>query len=139
MSVQLHLLRPFTGWPIGSHTTAHARAYVEHLSPDGEGEFYTWTRRMPRRTDELAGGSVYFVGGKETLFRMPFLLVDPGRMGIHIIVMEPRVIPVESHRVGFLRGWRYLKDADAPTDRPPAARDGTLPPELRAALEALGL
>ena len=89
-------------------------------------QFGTWTRRRPRRELELAGGSVYFVSGGWTVFRMPFvgivrietfaIEVAPMWRGAWAIVCEPELTMVESRRIHRLRGWRYLEPDQAPKD-----------------------
>ena len=88
--------------------------------------FGSWTRRGPRRVDELKGGSVYFVHEKATLFRMPLYGIEKVRdfkpdveekyLNHSAFVCLPRIIKVKAKTVKFLRGWRYLEDKDAPPD-----------------------
>ncbi|MCY4471126.1 MAG: DUF1489 family protein [Thiotrichales bacterium] len=134
---QLHLLRGFVQWkdradkPI--KTVDGAEDWVNHIAELGFDRFYTWTTRRPRRGAELAGGSVFFVGGErraQTLFRMPF--VDG-----YVICMRPELIRVERLFVGQVRGWRYLEDA--PPDLPKRDVDEDLPEDLAQALDELGV
>ena len=86
----------------------------------------TWTRRRPRRLEELEGGSIYYVAAGWTVFRTPFLGIEtvasfhpeaePEWLNAWALLYEPRVIMVESRRIHRLQGWRYLKPADAPAD-----------------------
>ena len=134
---QLHLLRPFTQWASGA-SIDDAVEWVGWMPEDAE--FATWTSRCPARLEALDGGSVYFVRARHALFRMPFLRVEPaGRQ--FAILMATRLIRVERKRVGFVRGWRYLDDADAPADLAPREDGGAehLPPELHAGLKEAGL
>ncbi len=102
--------------------------YLREEAPPGEAvrcvvgrgfeRFYTWTSRRPKRAAELAGGSVYFVGGKfrnQTLFRMPYVEVEEDGHGF-AIVLRPQLIRVEQVSVGQVRGWRYFDSSDAPPD-----------------------
>ena len=99
--------------------------------------FGSWTARRPRRAGELEGGSVYYCRGNpaETVFRMELDCIervtdfDSGaeeKFRSHwSFTCHPAVIMVETKRIGFLRGWRYLADADAPADLPvPAGERG---------------
>ena len=95
-------------------------------------EFGSWTTRRPRRLAERDGGSVFFVAGGYTLFRLPLVCVEPIEVfaklfGLKAEVPERfaggwsftcrcQVTLVESRRVYRLRGWRYLDPADAPPD-----------------------
>ena len=150
MTGQLHVLRRrpphINGRPV---TMEQFRSYCPRWLAMGS-LFGSWTARPPRRVEELKGGSVYFVEGKAIAFRMPLVAVepvvefDPGieeRFRNHwSFTCRPEIIPVEARRVGFLRGWRYLKAADAPPDLPPPdTADNNPPPEMRRDLEEAGL
>ena len=133
----LHLLRPFALWQWrGKHLTTidQAEEYVEHIAAQGFDEFYTGTARAPRRASEMKGGSLYFVKNRIALFRMPFKRVEFDRetarrfQGEILVIMEPRLIRVEQRQVGFVRGWRYLEDKDAPPDL--VVSDDALPPDF---------
>ncbi len=134
---RLHLLRPFTEWRTGGSVSA-AEQWIASLPDDAT--FATWTARCPARLPELAGGSVYFVRARHAVFRMPFLRVAPSSRKF-AIVMTPRLIRVERRRVGFVRGWRYLNDADAPADLAPREDIGAgdMPPGMFSELREAGL
>ena len=128
---QLHLLRGFTQWRSGKHLK-DAEAYVERVRAAGYDVFYTWTKRRPKRADELKGGSVYFCRSGFTLFRMPFKRLVPIDGGFRI-EMKPEIIRVEAKRVGMVRGWRYLEGDVAPADTP--YKPDTEPEDARIAAE----
>lgn len=150
MTAPLHLLRSFVQWrgntdkPI--KTIEEAEEWVSHIAELGFDRFYTWTSRRPTRGAELNGGSVYFVGGpkrNQALFRMPFVDIYEDGDGYEI-TMRPELIRVRQDHVGKVRGWRYLRDDDAPPDLPdlPQARlchGEELPPGLEAGLKEAGL
>ncbi|MDE0718103.1 MAG: DUF1489 family protein [Rhodospirillaceae bacterium] len=142
----LHLLRGFVQWhdrrPGGGEmkTVDEAEGWVRYIAGQGFDEFSTWTTRRVTRAAELEGGSVFFVRSGVVLFRMPFLRVEAiAGDSEWAVVMRPALIRVEQRRVGMVRGWRYLKDADAPPDLPAAAEAGDAPPEMAAELRELGL
>ena len=152
MSAPLHLLRGFVQWRdrrTGKDikTIVDAEAWVKHVAELGFDSFYTETTRRPVRADELEGGSVYFVGGpkrNQALFRMPFKeLEDYGDGTLYGIAMRPELIRVRQDFVGRVRGWRYLRDADAPPDLPSQLstdnEQGDMPEEMAAELKELGL
>ena len=85
----------------------------------------------------MEGGSVYFVRGGFTLFRMPFLHLEEAGRG-WAICMQPKLIRVERKNVGFLRGWRYLEDRSKPADLPARGADG-MPEAMASELKELGL
>ena len=108
----------------------------------------------PRRAAELAGGSGYFIVKGSTLFRMPFLGLEPVRDGFPdvpecyrdhtAIVCAPHIVMVEARTIRFLRGWRYLDGADVPPDLDvPADLNGPEaappPPTTARELRNLGL
>ena len=143
---RVHLLRGFVQWtnrqsgkPI--KTIAEANEWVREVAAWGFDRFYTWSARRPRRTKELEGSSVFFVGGvrrSQTLFRMPLLDIEESDEGV-AICMRPKLIRVEPHFVGRVRGWRYLSAANAPADmahREPAGDD--VPEDLARAIDELG-
>ena len=143
----LHLLRGFVQWHDRNtgrdiKTIDDAEAWVKHIAGLGFDRFYTWTSRRPTRGAELKGGSVYFVGGpkrNQALFRMPFVDIYEAGDG-YDITMKPELIRVRQDHVGKVRGWRYLKDEDAPEDLPGIeVADVDMPPEMTAELKEMGL
>ena len=145
MSGQLHLLRGFVQWKdhrpgCGTiKTVDEAEGWIRYIARGGIHDFATWTTRRVTRADELEGGSVYFVRSGIVLFRMPFLGIEAiAGDSEWAILMRPELIRVEQKRVGMVRGWRYLADADAPPDLPAAGDDG-LPEHMRHELKELGL
>ena len=145
--MSLNLLRGFVQWrAYGTEreikTLADAEHHVRHIAEQGFEQFYTWSRRRVTRAAELAGGSVYFVGGpkrNQALFRMPFVEVEEHGGG-YAICMRPEIIRVRQDFVGKVRGWRYLKAEDAPPDLPAVEiADVDMPPEMVADLKREGL
>ena len=119
-----------------------AEDWVRYVAGMGFDEFSTCTTRRVTRAAEMEGGSVYFVRQGFVLFRMPFLRVEDvsgGHDDEWAILMRPELVRVERRRVGMVRGWRYLKDEDAPPDIQPSDESGQLPPDMAAELRELGL
>lgn len=93
-----------------------------------------WTRRRPRRETELQGGSVYFVVGRDTMFRLPFVRIerarsfapdiDPAWRDAWAVVCRPEPVMVKARTVHRPQGWRYLETGDAPADVGPAMPAG---------------
>ena len=122
----LHLLRNmpprFNGRPSGVEAFFRL-ATIEHERGALAG---FWTRRRPRRSAELQGGSVYFAVKAETVFRLPFVRIEPVRdfaprtdepwLDAWAIVCRPETTLVEAKRIHRLQGWRYLTPQDAPAD-----------------------
>jgi len=105
------------------------------------------TRSFPRRAAEITcGGSIYWVIGGAMLVRQRVLDVIEDRWDDERrcagLVLDPALVPVEGRPTKAFQGWRYLSDAEAPTDvsaqEPACGADG-LPEELRRQLVALCL
>jgi len=103
------------------------------------------TRMVPKRADELVdGGSLYWVIRGEIACRerirevRPF--VDKGGIGRCALVLDPKVVLVESRPYRAFQGWRYLAEKDAPRDLDEVVKGAAAMPEtLRRELRELGL
>jgi hypothetical protein len=103
------------------------------------------TRMMPKRAAELlGGGSLFWVIRGELSCRQQLVdirpFVDGEGIGRCRLVLEPNVVLVRPRTFRAFQGWRYLTDADAPTDLDrvaPGSRD--MPEPLRRELRELGL
>ncbi len=99
------------------------------------------TRFMPKRAEELVGGSIYWIikhriSARQTI--LGFAQRDEDRRTV--IRLCPDLVPVKAQPKRAHQGWRYLAPADAPNDFD-GDDDGTLalPPELAARLATLAL
>ena len=133
MTEPLHLLRNFTGWP-QAETIEEFEAWVQGL--DDDTQLSSHTARPPRRTEELEGGSIYFCKKRLIQFRMPLVGIEKEEERKWAIVMRPDFIRVEPERIKFLRGWRYLKDMDAPAD---IGMPADMPADMDARMRELGV
>jgi hypothetical protein len=102
------------------------------------------TRTRPKRADDvLDGGSLYWVFKGLVLARQRILGLDPapGTDGVTrcAIVLDRALVRTEAQPRRPFQGWRYLPAAEAPPDISGDAGAETLPPELGAALAALGV
>lgn len=103
------------------------------------------TRMVPRRSGDLAGGSIYWVIKGQLSCRQGLLAVEPFTDGEGIgrcrLVLDAPVVPVAPRPCRPFQGWRYLDDKDAPADLggEAAATIGALPEQMRRELVALGL
>ncbi|MFC0283588.1 DUF1489 family protein [Camelimonas abortus] len=104
---------------------------------------YATTRMMPKRRDELAGGSLYWVIRGHIACRQRIAGFEPFTDGEGVgrvrVMLEPEVIPVRPRRHRAFQGWRYLEDRDAPEDMAAAAETGDMPEEMKRELAGLGL
>lgn len=98
------------------------------------------TRYLPKRHEEIVGGSLFWILKHQLIGRTPILgfgEAEGGRTAIH---MEPRLILVAARPKRAHQGWRYLEDRDAPPDLGEAGTGmDELPPALVGALAGLGL
>ncbi|MBP2300081.1 DUF1489 family protein [Azospirillum picis] len=104
-----------------------------------------YTRRLPKRGDELlAGGSLYWVVKGSVLVRQPILAIDTATDAdgesyctLHLAADRVPTVPT-AHRP--FQGWRYLTVEAAPPDLASAGGTGDeLPAHLAAELRELGL
>jgi len=98
------------------------------------------TRYLPKRHEEMVGGSLYWILDHTIVGRSPilgFLESGDGRWHINL---ESRLIRVEARHKRAHQGWRYLAGADAPRDLAEGEQAGdALPPRLMRELGKLGL
>jgi hypothetical protein len=98
------------------------------------------TRFRPRRSDELIGGSLYWIVKHRIAARNTILGFADGEDRRTIIRLDPALVPVRAIPRRAHQGWRYLTPGDAPPDF-----DGedeglaALPPMLAIQLSSLAL
>lgn len=122
----------------GATSAASLRQWLESHGPQGEARLTT--RYMPKRHEEMAGGSLYWIFNKAIIGRSPLLgFMDNGR-GRYWIRVEPKLIAVRSIPRRAHQGWRYLEEADAPSDLGDGSADvDAMPAEMLGELSRLGL
>ncbi len=131
---------------VGIRDIAHLRQ-VQAMRASQEPPLRHRTRSFPRRAAEITcGGSIYWVIGGAMLVRQRVLDVIEDRWDDERrcagLVLDPALVPVEGRPTKAFQGWRYLSDAEAPTDvsaQGPACGADGLPEELRRQLVALYL
>ncbi len=99
------------------------------------------TRYRPKCSDEIVGGSLYWIIAHRIVARSPILRFDTAEDGKKTdIVIAAYAIPVMARSRRAHQGWRYLEGADAPPDLADAAEGAAgMPADLRDTLSALGL
>lgn len=112
------------------------RDWLEREAPDGEARLTT--RYLPKRADELAGGSLYWIHGGALVGRSPLLGFAPKPDGKYWIRLAPRLIATIPVARRAHQGWRYLNPDDAPADLADADGEG-LPGAMASDLARLGL
>ena len=85
----------------------------------GAGRAGAHTRFMPKRAEELIGGSIFWIIGhrlvaRQTILSIAMASTDWGPKCA--IELQPGPVPVQPRPCRAHQGWRYLEAADAPTD-----------------------
>ena len=120
-----------------SESPATLRAWLE----SHEGEARLTTRYLPKRIEEMAGGSLYWIHGHMLVGRSPIIGFQETGQGRYWIRLEPRLIPVRAQVKRAHQGWRYLAGEDAPADLGDGEADArdAMPAALLGELSKLGL
>ncbi len=122
----------------GAQSAASLRQWLESHAPLGEARLTT--RYMPKRHEEMAGGSLYWIFNKAIIGRSPLLGFMDNGQGRYWIRVEPMLIAVQSIPRRAHQGWRYLEPADAPADLGEGVDAADLmPAEMLGELARLGL
>lgn len=139
----LHLIK----LAVGVRDLDHLAELQDHraVMADGQTRIPVYTRRLPKRGNELlAGGSIYWVIKGSVLVRQPILAIDTatdeeGESYCTLQLAADRVQTVPTPHRPF-QGWRYLTAEAAPQDLSTAGGAGDeLPADMAAELRALGL
>ena len=99
------------------------------------------TRFMPKRAEELVGGSLYWIVKHRLIARNRILgFATREEDGRTLIRLDPALIRVRAWPKRAHQGWRYLPEGDVPPDLD-GEPDGleALPPALLGALASLAL
>ena len=96
------------------------------------------TRYLPKRADEMADGSLYWIHGGALVGRSPLLGFAQKPDGKWWIRLAPTLIATVPLPRRAHQGWRYLKAEDAPADLTESDGEG-LPGALVSDLARLGL
>ncbi|ESZ87410.1 MAG: hypothetical protein Q27BB25_09495 [Blastomonas sp. CACIA14H2] len=122
----------------GATSVASLRQWLEGHS--GLGEARLTTRYLPKRHEEMVGGSLYWIFNRAIVGRSPLIgFMDNGQGRIWIRI-EPRLIAVQSVPRRAHQGWRYLEPADAPADLGDGMSEAeAMPAEMLGELARLGL
>jgi hypothetical protein len=120
----------------GSESVASLRAWLESHADVA----LMTTRYLPKRHEEMVGGSLYWIHEHAIVGRSPiigFAQRDDGRWWIRL---EPRLIAVHPQARRAHQGWRYLAEKDAPPDLGGEIDESeVLPARLVGELAKLGL
>ena len=119
-----------------AESPASLRAWLESHADEAR----LTTRYLPKRHEEMAGGSLYWIYEHALIGRSPLLGFELREDGRWHILLAPLLIPVATRPKRAHQGWRYLEDADAPRDLGEGENAGdAIPPKLARELAKLGL
>lgn len=123
----------------GAESTADLRRRLEGYA--SQGEVRLTTRYLPKRVEEMAGGSLYWIHGHALIGRSPIIGFMENGTGRYWIRLEPRLIPVRSIPKRAHQGWRYLEEANVPPDLDSVEADGRdeMSPKMLGELMKMGL
>lgn len=121
----------------GCESAADLRARLERRVQ--EGEVRLTTRYLPKRVEEMAGGSLYWIHAHMLVGRSPILGFADNGEGRYWIRLEPCLIAVRPTTRRAHQGWRYLAQEDVPPDMEDGGNDDAMPVKLASELGRLGL
>ena len=123
----------------GAESPAHLRQRLESYAEAGE--IRLTTRYLPKRHEEMADGSLYWILNHTLIGRSPILGFMDNGQGRTWIRLRPELIPVRSIPKRAHQGWRYLEGKDAPPDLGSAGADARdeMPPKMLGELMKMGL
>lgn len=98
------------------------------------------TRYLPKRHEEIAGGSLFWILKHQLVGRSPILGFGETEGGRTTILLAPELVLVQARPKRAHQGWRYLEAKDAPPDLGDSAGGvEELPASLMGELAGLGL
>ena len=118
----------------GCESVAVLREWLESHA----GEARMTTRYLPKRHEEMIGGSLYWIIEHAIVARSEILGFEQREDRRWTIRLAPKLVLVEPRAKRAHQGWRYLEEADAPEDLP-EGEVAALPGKLLRKLSKLGL
>ena len=103
------------------------------------GELRVATRMRPRRTEELIGGKLYWIVRHRLVGCNRILRFEDREDGRIDIVCADVLELVAPRHCRAHQGWRYLAEAEAPSEKDDGSGLSALPPRLQGRLSALAL
>ena len=103
------------------------------------GEVRIATRMRPKRATELVGGSLFWIVKHRLVACNEILRLEDREDGRIDIVCSAELVAVTPRHCRAHQGWRYLEEADAPSNDEDGSGLGSLPPQLYGRLAALAL
>lgn len=99
------------------------------------------TRFMPKRADEMVGGSIYWIVKQRLAARQTILGFEVRASDRKTVIrLDAELVPVRALAKRGHQGWRYLAAEDAPPDLALGEDDvAAMPPDLIGKLTVLAL
>jgi hypothetical protein len=99
------------------------------------------TRFMPKRADEMVGGSIYWIVKQRLAARQTILGFEVRASDRKTVIrLDAELVPVRALAKRGHQGWRYLEAGDAPPDLAAGEDDvAAMPPDLIGKLTVLAL
>ena len=121
----------------GATSVGSLRQWIESHASIGEARLTT--RYLPKRHEEMVGGSLYWIFKHQLVARSEILGFEEAEGGRTNIVISTKLIDVHPKPKRAHQGWRYLEEAEAPADLADGESAAVLPPSLEGELAKLGL
>lgn len=128
--------------PLSMTKIAYRSGSIENLRRWVEAgpEALMTTRYLPKRHEEMIGGSLYWIIEHAIVARSEILGFEQRPDGRWTIRLAPQLVLVHPRAKRAHQGWRYLEEADAPADIEEGAIAGdVMPGRLIRELSKLGL
>ena len=128
--------------PLHMTKIAYRSGSVENLRRwvEAGSEALMTTRYLPKRHEEMIGGSLYWIIEHAIVARCEILGFEQREDRRWTIRLAPKLVLVHPRAKRAHQGWRYLEEADAPADLEPGELAGdVLPGSLVKDLARLGL
>ncbi|WP_046904867.1 DUF1489 family protein [Croceibacterium atlanticum] len=128
--------------PLSMTKIAYRSGSVENLRKwvESGDEAHMTTRYLPKRHEEMIGGSLYWIIEHALVARSEILGFQQRDDGRWTIRLAPKLVLVRPKAKRAHQGWRYLEEKDAPPDLADGEMSGdVLPGKLVRELGKLGL
>jgi len=128
--------------PLHMTKIAYRSGSVENLRRwvEADSEALMTTRYLPKRHEEMIGGSLYWILEHAIVARSEILRFEQREDSRWTIVLEPKLRLVHPKAKRAHQGWRYLEDKNAPPDLAEGEVAGdALPGRMVRDLSKLGL
>ena len=128
--------------PLHMTKIAYRSGSVENLRRwvEAGSEALMTTRYLPKRHEEMIGGSLYWIIEHAIVARSEIVRFEQRDDGRWTIALAPRLVLVHPRAKRAHQGWRYLEDANAPPDLAEGEVAGdALPGRMVRDLSKLGL